>query len=346
MTRNLNITPLLTIAIPTFNRLTSLKDTINSLSPLLSISDIEIVIIDNCSTDGTWEWLSSEKGKKRFLIRKNVANLGIEGNIIQALFSGTGKYVWLLSDHMVVYPSEIKTFLIKLRSGLDFDIGFARVSVHDSILPSIYTPTKIKMIDQYSLGKIIFYMGNISAFLCNRQYIYRCARSVYRFSSFSYPQLGIFLHAKGDSTLIELPSVAEFSSKQYGRIRISYDSFRSRFIGYVKAIDQLRKLNLNLRNIDRALKTRLLILALASESILDLSFSKGKGISTLEYFFCFRHYPGKMRLFLFVCMLLSLWPGRMKRRLSRMVFRTVMLKKYEKVARSFGQRFSNETFKE
>ncbi len=342
MRKKMNLTPLLTIAIPTFNRLASLKDTINSLAPLFNNTEIEIVIIDNCSTDGTWQWLDSLKEKNGLHIYKNVTNLGIEGNIIQALFSGSGKYVWLLSDHMIVYPNEIKKTLIKLKTGLNFDLGFARVSAHDSVLPSTYTPTEIKMIDQYSLGKIIFYMGNTSAFLCNKQYLYVNARFVYRFSSFSYPHLGVFLNAKDNSTIIELPSHSEFSSISYGKKRISYDSFRSRFIGYVKAIKQMQKLNSNFRNINKALNTRLLILPLVFDSILDLCFGKGKGISTSEYFFCFIHYPGKIRLFLLACIFLSLWPNSIKRRLSRIMFRTVLHKSFEKVERSVGLRYSDE----
>ena len=346
MDEKINFIPLLTIAIPTFNRLALLKDTVNSLAPFHNSTDVEIVIIDNCSSDGTWQWLNSLKDKNRIQVLKNNTNLGIEGNIIQALFSGFGKYVWLLSDHMIVYPNEIKKTLLKLKNGLNFDLGFARVSAHDNVLTSTYNPIEIKTIDQETLGKIIFYMANISAFLCKREYLYLNARNVYRFSSFSFPHIGVFLNAKDNTTIVELPSQSEFSTKSYGKYRISYDTFRSRFIGFIKMFKQIRKLNSNFSNINKGLNTRLIISALAGESILDLCFSKGKGISTLEYLFCFISYPGKIRFFLLTCIFLSLWPNSIKKWLSRMVFRIVLPGLYKKIERSAGECFSDETFKE
>lgn len=52
--------PLLTIAIPTFNRLESLRETlIPLLASTLPSNKCEIRVFNNASTDGTTEWLAS-----------------------------------------------------------------------------------------------------------------------------------------------------------------------------------------------------------------------------------------------------------------------------------------------
>ncbi|MBA3028633.1 MAG: glycosyltransferase family 2 protein [Desulfobacteraceae bacterium] len=71
----------LTISIPTFNRLELLKKTLQSIEPLKNNSDIELLVTDNNSDDGTWERLCRKKDDYGLCIKRNIMNLGIEGNI-------------------------------------------------------------------------------------------------------------------------------------------------------------------------------------------------------------------------------------------------------------------------
>lgn len=120
--------PILTIALPTFNRLRLLEKTLQSIMPLKNINEVEILVIDNTSDDGTWEWLCQNKNELGLCIKRNVTNLGIEGNIIQALLNAQGDYIWLLSDHMKVNVNEIITFINHLKGGLEFTFGYARIA--------------------------------------------------------------------------------------------------------------------------------------------------------------------------------------------------------------------------
>lgn len=338
--------PILTIALPTFNRLQSLKKTLQSIMPLKNINEVEILVIDNTSDDGTWEWLCQNKNEFGLCIKRNVTNLGIEGNIIQALLNAQGEYIWLLSDHMKVNANEIITFINHLKGGLEFTFGYARIAEYENVLPETYTPIKLNKIDQYSLGEIIFYVGNISAFIVNRNYILNCARNVFRFSSFTYPQLGVFVDANINDSFIELPPLSNFIADKEQKKRISYDTFRSRFIGFVRSVEEIRRLNQNLRHIDKALKTRKLLGALVSDSILMLSFVTDKAIKPSEFAFCLWHYPGYIRLFLLMCLFLSTLPQELRLRVSRVFFSILTPKQYKKAATDYNYRFVKEIINE
>lgn len=89
-------TPILSICIPTYNRKTILKEILDELL-LYPNNDIEIIIIDNASTDGTRELLDSYRDS-RLQVKFNRKNIGLIGNQVLAAFSGTGKYTLSLMD--------------------------------------------------------------------------------------------------------------------------------------------------------------------------------------------------------------------------------------------------------
>jgi len=87
--------PLLSIAIPTFNRVKFLKQTLDVLLPQLR-DGVEVVVLDNCSPDGTWEYLETLKGK--VVCVRHERNIGGDNNIMACFARSTGTYVWLLCD--------------------------------------------------------------------------------------------------------------------------------------------------------------------------------------------------------------------------------------------------------
>ena len=342
---------ILTIAIPTFQRQQVLERTLQSLTPLSNISNVQILVIDNCSDDGTWEWLCRQKDKLGITIKRNIVNLGVEGNIICALLHAKGDYVWLLSDHTIVNISEVITFIRKLKAGLKFTFGYTRSPGSASILPEPYTPIELKSLDQYSLGEIIFFMSNISLFIINKNYLGQCARTVFRFSGYSYPHLGVFVHADKNETFVDLPIIRTVSfivspKDETMPIRISYDTFRTRFIGFPRAVDEIKRLNPNLKHIHKALKTPGLIRALFYDAVSNLCFATSNSVTPFEYIFCLRHYPGKIRLFLTGCILLSVLPEKIRFLVSRAFFRILSPSRYQKAVKRYKLRFSSEIIRE
>ena len=103
---NLTQTPICTIAIPVYNRSELIK---YSLESALSqdISNIEILVVDNCSTDDTWELLNSYKDSRLRLIR-NESNIGMFGNFNRCLELATGKYLRILCSDDYLENKSLK----------------------------------------------------------------------------------------------------------------------------------------------------------------------------------------------------------------------------------------------
>jgi glycosyltransferase involved in cell wall biosynthesis len=87
--------PILSITIPTYNRLARLSATLATVLPQLR-DDVELLVSDNCSSDGTWDYLQQLPSSVRSM--RQWQNVGAERNILQCLSNARGQYVWLLCD--------------------------------------------------------------------------------------------------------------------------------------------------------------------------------------------------------------------------------------------------------
>ena len=97
--------PFLTIAIPTYNRSSLLRESIRALVPHIIFHNnhsdlkIELLIVDNCSNDKTQDVVETFQRSNAFIrLYKNNYNLGIDGNIYTCILLAKGLYVHLLSD--------------------------------------------------------------------------------------------------------------------------------------------------------------------------------------------------------------------------------------------------------
>lgn len=93
--------PLLTIAIPTWNRLKELKQCLDLVIPQVEAlaSEVEILISDNASDGGTESYCLALQTRYSFLIyQRNQTNIGASLNYVEAIEKARGTYVWLLSD--------------------------------------------------------------------------------------------------------------------------------------------------------------------------------------------------------------------------------------------------------
>ncbi len=97
--------PFLSICIPTYNRVDILKNNLNHLLKYEG-SDIEIVVTDDASTDGTREYLKSiNDARVRFV--SNEPNLGGAKNFIASIFNGKGKYILYCNDRDLVLIEQL-----------------------------------------------------------------------------------------------------------------------------------------------------------------------------------------------------------------------------------------------
>lgn len=89
--------PLFSICIPNYNYAHYLRETVESVLNQ-DFEDFEIVIVDNCSTDNSWELMQQlAKEDQRIRIFRNEYNIGFAPNLQAASSKAKGKYINLLS---------------------------------------------------------------------------------------------------------------------------------------------------------------------------------------------------------------------------------------------------------
>lgn len=110
----------LTIAIPTFNRYKYLTNNIKRILPQISKVDcVELLIIDNASTDNTSEFckLLSDEGDLKYIRLEE--NKGMSESQYQCFKRSKGKYLWILSDDDYVESYSVEYVLESVTTNLD-----------------------------------------------------------------------------------------------------------------------------------------------------------------------------------------------------------------------------------
>lgn len=106
--------PLASILIPTFNRSTLIAKAINAAQNQ-TITDIEIIVVDNCSTDGTFESASSiSNHDSRVKVYRNDLNLGPVKNWKRCIQLATSPFSKLLFSDDLIAPNFLERTLPKL----------------------------------------------------------------------------------------------------------------------------------------------------------------------------------------------------------------------------------------
>lgn len=93
----------------TFNRLSLLKSVIDSIKGQTYIVD-EIIVVNNDSTDGTDEWLSTQKGIKVI----HQANLGGAGGFnrgMQYAYENGADWIWTMDDDVFPEPNALEELI-------------------------------------------------------------------------------------------------------------------------------------------------------------------------------------------------------------------------------------------
>jgi len=111
------------IIIPTYNRTRFLPECLDSVVAQ-DVDSAEIVIVDNASTDGTYELCVEYAARDaRIRVMRNDRNIGQHGNLVRGLQQARGTFVkYVLSDDLL-YPGAISALLQPLLS--DPSIPFA-----------------------------------------------------------------------------------------------------------------------------------------------------------------------------------------------------------------------------
>ena len=108
--------PVLSIIIATYNRLTELQTMLESLLPQVQGQPVEVVIVDDCSTDTTWEWLKVNLSAMPSIVclrmEKN-SGPGPARNL--GLTAARGQYFAPIDSDFVVITGAIERLLLAIR---------------------------------------------------------------------------------------------------------------------------------------------------------------------------------------------------------------------------------------
>jgi glycosyltransferase involved in cell wall biosynthesis len=119
----LNVTepkPKIQVYIPVFNDVSFLPDAVNSALSQQDV-DVEVIVSDNASTDGTFEWLEQAASRdRRLVVHRNSKNLGMLTNINRFRDLVTADfYLMLCSDDRLGAPDALSSALKVMRDHAD-----------------------------------------------------------------------------------------------------------------------------------------------------------------------------------------------------------------------------------
>lgn len=155
--------PLLTIAIPTYNREKyldlCLSQLCGQLEPFKNI--IEFIISDNCSPDNTTQIVNQyiQQGHNINYIR-NTENIGADRNMEQCFRLANGKYFWLFCDDDLLLDDRLKDIMAILQKneyGNIFISNYWYSNDYEAEMPPIET-----MVDYTDYAKIEDYIERVN----------------------------------------------------------------------------------------------------------------------------------------------------------------------------------------
>ncbi len=119
--------PLLSIAIPTWNRASFLENLLNNILPQLKKTEgeVEVCISNNSSTDNTREVAMKFKEKYPDLIKynENKVNLGVDRNILKVIGMSQGDFVWLFGDDDCIADNGLNKVINFIKENCREDTG-------------------------------------------------------------------------------------------------------------------------------------------------------------------------------------------------------------------------------
>ncbi len=106
-------TPVISIVLPTYNRIDSLRVAIDSVLHQ-SYEDFQLIVVNDASSDGTRAFLDSDIKDKRVVLIHNPQNLGLQKSLNKGLEAASGEFIARIDDDDRWIDSD------KLKKQLDY----------------------------------------------------------------------------------------------------------------------------------------------------------------------------------------------------------------------------------
>jgi glycosyltransferase involved in cell wall biosynthesis len=113
-----SVKPLLTLAVPTFNRAEDLHRFLTAIEPQMrDRPEVDLYLSDNASTDGTPELIAHFQARGLALrSHRHPQNIGADANFVSCFHAARGTYFWLCGDDELILPGGLDLILSHLRS--------------------------------------------------------------------------------------------------------------------------------------------------------------------------------------------------------------------------------------
>jgi glycosyltransferase involved in cell wall biosynthesis len=109
------VQPLLTIAIPTYNRSAELGHTLSVISPQLS-AEVDCVVLNNASTDDTATVAARAAERCSFIrVVEHPVNVGGNANFLRCFEHAKGRWVWILPDDDEPFADAVARIVAVIR---------------------------------------------------------------------------------------------------------------------------------------------------------------------------------------------------------------------------------------
>jgi glycosyltransferase involved in cell wall biosynthesis len=267
--------PVLSICIPTYNRIEILHKIILDILSL-PLETIEIVVVNNCSTDSTKETLQ-KIDDKRLVVYSNKENVGAAENFIKAMTYCRGIYAMLCLDKDGIITNNLPEFISMLENNRNIIVGNC---IPDNKSSSTYFECFFKGLD--SIKNLAYLSQHPTGLFYKTEYlhkleIFKFPPKEYMWNSLIYEFLIAELASIGDGCTIRFPLIRrstpeenmKYKSKSFYNKGIDNFIFpESRKKEYMLYISHLHKLELSIKG---------------KEELTKYIFWRGIVMSTLSY---------------------------------------------------------------
>ena len=101
----------ITVGYATFNRINNIIKRVSEVINIGEMPGVEFIFIDNCSSDGTFEFLEKKTAGTNIVCYQNSENLGFAGNFVEVVRKARGKYVIWFSDEDTINVEGLRYVL-------------------------------------------------------------------------------------------------------------------------------------------------------------------------------------------------------------------------------------------
>lgn len=136
--------PTVSVIIRSHNQQELLKKAVfSAVTQADDVDEVEVIIVDDCSTDGSWE-VAQELAEKDSVLTayQTPVNLGVAGAANYGVDRSHGRYILLLDDDNALSPGALEVLSSALDKDRDLDIAYGKLRTINDDRISAWPPAK------------------------------------------------------------------------------------------------------------------------------------------------------------------------------------------------------------